>query len=256
MLTYLNSNLENPQIYPGVDLNLAITSRFRIYSSLNKSLRMPTFTDMFYRSPVQQGNKMLQPEKAMNYEIGMKYSGSKVKADVNVFRRTGTNMIDWVKYPSPDSLIWRSMNRSNVNFTGIELSASMRPGENSRMRSLGFSYSYLNSGRQSGELISKYTLDYLRHQVNLTADMKLVWKISASAGLTYRVPAGMYQDINGIVRKYDPSLLCDARIYYKTNILKVFAEGSNIFNSKYYDYGGIIQPGLWLKAGISLKIDY
>lgn len=256
VLLHHNSNLSHPEFYPGVELNYGITKRLRIYSSLNKSLRMPTFTDMFYRSPVQQGNKLLQPEKAINSELGIKYSGAMVKADLSVFNRKGTNMIDWVKDPSPDILTWRSMNHSFVNFSGLELSVILRPGENSFIRSMSFSYSYLSSDRKSGNLISRYTLDYLRHQLNFMTDLRLVWKISGSAGLTYRVPAGSYQDVNGTVRKYDPSLLCDARIYYKTDIFKVFAEGSNIFNTRYFDYGGIVQPGLWLKAGISLAIDY
>jgi iron complex outermembrane receptor protein len=217
---------------------------------------MPTFTDMFYKSPVQQSNKMLEPEKAVNSELGIKYSGSLVKADLNVFRRKGTNMIDWVKDPSPDSLIWQCMNHSNVNFTGLELSVMVRPVENKVIRSINFSYSYLSSDKQSGDLISKYALDYLRHQVNINTDLRIVWKISGSSSFTYRVPSGVYQDISGAVKKYDPSLLCDARIYYKSHIFKVFAEGSNIFNTRYFDYGGIVQPGLWLRAGISLEIDY
>lgn len=256
MLAHYNSNMNSPELYPGIDLNYGITSRLRIYSSLNKSLRMPTFTDMFYKSPVQQSNKMLEPEKAVNSELGIKYSGSLVKADLNVFRRKGTNMIDWVKDPSPDSLIWQCMNHSNVNFTGLELSVMVRPVENKVIRSINFSYSYLSSDKQSGDLISKYALDYLRHQVNINTDLRIVWKISGSSSFTYRVPSGVYQDISGAVKKYDPSLLCDARIYYKSHIFKVFAEGSNIFNTRYFDYGGIVQPGLWLRAGISLEIDY
>jgi iron complex outermembrane receptor protein len=256
LLAHYNSNLNRPELYPGIDLNYAVTGRLRVYSSVNKSLRMPTFTDMFYKSPVQQGNIRLQPEKAVSSELGIKYSGSFLKADLNVFRREGSNMIDWVKDPSPDSLIWHSMNRSNVNFTGLEFSLMLRPEASKLIRTISFSYSYLSSDKESGSLISKYALDYLRHQVNITTDLRLIWKISGSAGLTYRASAGIFQDVNGEVKKYDPSLLCDARIYYKSNIFKVFAEGSNIFNIRYFDYGGILQPGIWLKAGISIEIDY
>ncbi len=40
---------------------------------------MPTFTDMFYTSPVQKGNPHLRPEEAVTFEAGIKYTGTIIK---------------------------------------------------------------------------------------------------------------------------------------------------------------------------------
>jgi hypothetical protein len=31
---------------------------------------------------------------------------------------------------------------------------------------------------------------------------------------------------------------------------------SGIFNNSYYDFGGVIQPGIWLMGGIVVDLDY
>ena len=75
-------------------------------------------------------------------------------------------------------------------------------------------------------------------------------------GLTYHDRNGVYQDAKGQVVPYKSFWLCDTKIYWKENHYLLYAEASNIFNSRYYDFGGIIQPGVWFRGGIELDLDY
>jgi iron complex outermembrane receptor protein len=246
-------------IYPGIDLSYRFNNYFKLYSSANKTLRMPTFTDMFYKSPVQQGNPGLKPEEAVTIEGGIKYNNSFLKGNVSAFRRWGYNLIDWVKDPSPDSIIWRSMNHTRINFAGLECSLTLTPakeGEFERIQSVRLSYSFLRSDSKHNDMLSKYALDYLRHQITAGFDFRIAWKLYNSGRLTYRDRNGVYQDAIRQVVPYKPFWLYDTRIYWKENHFTMYTEASNIFNTGYYDFGGIIQPGIWFKGGIVVNFDY
>ena len=62
------------QIYPGFDLGWKIIRPLKLYLSINKSLRLPTFTDLYYKSATNVGNPDLRPEEALSVETGLKYA--------------------------------------------------------------------------------------------------------------------------------------------------------------------------------------
>ena len=221
---------------------------------------MPTFTDMFYKSPSQEGDPHLKPEEAFTIEGGVKYNHSFLRSYLTIFRRRGYDMIDWVKYPSPDSIIWRSMNHSKINFTGIRIiSMALSPpdeGPFKRIQSFRISYTFLHADPERNIMLSKYALDYLNHQVNLYIDLRIAWKLYNSILFTYHDRNSVYQDSKGQLVPYKPFWLSDAKIYWKGTNYTLFTEASNIFNSSYYDFGGIIQPGIWFRGGIVVDFDY
>jgi iron complex outermembrane receptor protein len=259
VMAHHNQDLNGFGLYPGIDLSFRLNDYFRIYASANKTLRMPTFTDMFYRSPVQQGNARLRPEEAFTFESGLIYGGAVFKGDINAFRRHGYNLIDWVKDPAPDSLIWRSSNHANITFTGLEVSLILTPeaeNMNGRLQLLKLSYSYLYSDPVQGAMLSRYALDHLRQQFNLSFDFRIAGRFYNSTTVTWRDRNGSWQDAGGRIVSYEPFWLSDTRFSWKGEHLTAYAEASNLFNSRYYDFGGLIQPGFWIRGGISLNLDY
>ncbi|MDG5767833.1 TonB-dependent receptor [Balneolales bacterium ANBcel1] len=118
-LIYSNSDLDVPvTLFPGADLGLRLHEHLRWYLSANRTLRLPTFTDLFYSGPDNLGNPDLEPEEAITVETGLKSSWNGVETDAAVFHRRGTNMIDWIR--RPDDKLWRSENLTSVNITGFE----------------------------------------------------------------------------------------------------------------------------------------
>lgn len=258
-LVHHNSDLAGFRIYPGIDMSYSLNDYFKIYSSANKTLRMPTFTDMFYKSRTQQGNPGLIPEEAITLEGGMKYNNAFLKGYISVFHRWGNNMIDWVKNPSADSIIWRSMNHTQINFTGMECSLTLTPskaGTYKRIKAIRLSYALLHADSNVSNMLSKYALDYLRHQITSSIDVIIAWKLNISYRLTYHDRNSVYQDAKGQVVSYRSFWLSDAKIYWKDNQYTLYIEASNIFSTRYYDFGGIIQPGVWFRGGIVVDLDY
>ncbi len=257
IMTFRNSDMTGFGIYPGIDVNYRLKNQFWLYSSANKTMRMPTFTDLFYRSPVQQGNTELKPEEALTFEGGLGFNSSIFKGNAGVFHRRGRNMIDWIKNPSADSIFWRSMNHSKINFTGFEGSLTITPSrEESVISSLQVSYSFMKADINPGSMLSKYVLDYLAGQINARLDLRVAWKLYNSMRLTWQNRTGVFQDATGQVLDYKSFWLSDTKFYWKESKFTLFAEASNIFNSQYYDFGGIIQPGFWLRGGVILDMDY
>jgi iron complex outermembrane receptor protein len=168
-------------------------------------------------------------------------------------------MIDWVKNPSPDSIIWRSMNHTQINYTGMECSLTLTPakeGTFERIQVISLSYAFLQAGSNVNNMLSKYALDYLRHQITSSIDVRIAWKLNISCRLTYHDRNGVYQDANGQVVSYKSFWLSDAKIYWKEKQFTLYTEASNIFNARYFDFGGIIQPGIWFRGGILVDLDY
>ena len=259
IMAHHNTDLTGFSFYPGIDVSYMLNDHFRLYSSANKTLHMPTFTDMFYRSPIQKGDPGLKPEEAFTLEGGAKYNNSFINSYISVFRRWGYNMIDWVKSPSPDSIIWRSMNHTQINFTGLECSIAITPskgGKFERIQTLRLAYTFLKADSDRNNMLSKYALDYLSHQITSTIDLRIAWKLYNSVRLTYHDRSGLYQDSKGQLVSYNPFWLCDSKLYWKEDHWTVYAEASNIFNTSYYDFGGVIQPGIWLMGGIVVDLDY
>ena len=62
-----------PHIYPGIDLGYSFNEKFKLYSNIGYTFRIPTYTDLFYSSPTTEGNEFLVYEKAFTSELGVKY---------------------------------------------------------------------------------------------------------------------------------------------------------------------------------------
>jgi len=117
---------------------------------------------------------------------------------------------------------------------------------------------YLTIDKSAPSTVSKYY--NLKHKFSAVLSQKLVssvmitWRISYQErygdAIGYEPPAGYYPI------PYKPYWLIDGIIKWKTRYLEIFSEVSNILNTRYIDAGSVFQPGRWLKAGVSLSIDF
>ncbi|MCK5169965.1 MAG: TonB-dependent receptor, partial [Bacteroidales bacterium] len=62
LASWVSENDFDFNIYPGIDFSYSFNDKFKSYISVNKSLRLPTFTDLFYSGPSNIGNPDLKPE--------------------------------------------------------------------------------------------------------------------------------------------------------------------------------------------------
>jgi iron complex outermembrane receptor protein len=259
ILIHHNTGISSVRFYPSMEASYRISGNLTFFSSANKVLRIPTFTDMFYKSPVQQGCSGLKPEEATAAEGGFNFVSPAWEGRISAFHRREINLIDWVKSPSPDSLVWRSRNHTGNRMTGAECSLYFfpcrdRPG--GWIETVRVSYTFINGSPAEADLLSRYANDYLKHHITASADFRITKKIVSSMRLAWRDRNGTYQDAAGKVLPYKPYWLCDARISLKTKYLTIFTSASNLLNARYFDFGGLVQPGTWIHAGIEVDWDF
>ena len=240
--------------YWGIDLSYLIGSSGKFYFSVNQSFRLPTFTDLYYEGPTNIGNPDLLPEEALSFETGYKFLRGRFEGNGRMFIRNGKNIIDWARIA--DSLKWESLNITELQTYGMEVSGKISGGAgNQRGFHLNFvqlSYSYLNTSKQSGDYISRYVLDYLKHKIDLILNHSLPGSFNVSWKMSYQERAGTYVDFkSGTEVTYSPVLLADLRINWHYKRFEAFCEALNIFNIEYFDHGNVPMPGRWIKAGIS-----
>ena len=258
--------------YPGVDFSWSILrskykddqrikiKELKFYFSLNKSLRMPTFTDLYYNSPTNVGNPFLKPEEAVAFESGFKFSNPLFSGHIDYFHRWGTNMIDWVQ--SSGETVWKAQNLTQLNTDGFEVSVKVIPYKalkNKFIKSILFTYCWLDQGKESGPYSSKYVMDYLRHKAVAGINHSIFGNLGANWQIAYQDRNGTYTKWEGSSYgnevPYAPVWLADARLYWQKKTTNIYLEFSNLLDKKYVDYANVEQPGRWFKIGIRKQFD-
>lgn len=248
--------------YPGVDINYQFTDGFSAKASFNKTLRLPTFTDLYYAGPANIGNPDLIPEEAINFDFGINLTYGILDLNLTSFNSFGNNTIDWVR--SSDTEKWQPMNLTNTETYGFDASTKFRLGElnnnNFFINSIVIQYTYIDKITDSGNLSSAYVNDYLKHKFVFGANHTIYRNFSANWKLRYQQRNGNYMFLNesgnDIPTPYGDYTLLDARVNWKSKGFMIFADVKNIFNTQYIDYGNVLQPGRWFSLGVKKDINF
>ena len=239
------------------DLRYNWTPYWTSFVAVNQSLRLPTFTDLYYTTATHEGNPNLQPEEAVTYEIGTAYVRSVWFSSVALFYRQGRNLIDWVYAEGAEKS--HSLNYSKVDAMGAEFRLqwnNVKRNPDNFFRRAGLAYSFTRIDKASEALQTSYALDYLRHKLTLNLEHRLFFnQMKAFWQCSFQDRAGTYTDyLSGAVKSFEPFALLNFRLTWDEKQIAVFAELNNIFDTAYFDYAGLPQPGLWWQLGVNLKI--
>ena len=235
----------------GANIGYEFKKAGTIYANANRSLRMPTFTDLYYNAGNQLGNRNLKPEEAWLLSVGYKGTGSGLSWSADWYYRWGKNIIDWVYVPTDTKRPFHAENQQQVNATGVEVSVAYRLNEWLRCVSVDYAYTYLDLDLK--EAGSRY-LDYLSHKLAIHLEHGIYKGLGASWTVRFQKREGQYNNAEGEVADYQPVWLLDGSVYWQNKYLRVSADCTNITNTRYYDYGGILQPGAWAKISIKAKL--
>jgi len=251
-----NSDFES-KINSGVDVSYDISGNWKWIASVNQSMRMPTYTDLYYVGPTNKGNINLKPEEAIAYETGLKFNSNAVNAHVAVFRRDANNLIDWVR--EPDSAKWESHNLTNIITNGFEFSAKINLQQmlykGFIIKNINLSYSYLDLQKNSENYISYYALDYLKHKFVASMEHRIYKRLKADWALCYQERMGTYTDFTtNKETAYPKFVTIDSRVTYQGDNWNCFLEAANLLDKKYQDIGNIQMPGRWFRAGVNISL--
>ena len=243
------------KVYPGIDMSYRLGNHWKVYASYNSSLRMPSFTELYYSVGGHKADKYLKPEELHAVEGGVKYLSRVVTASASVFHHHSRNMIDWILDTSVTDPVWESVNHTKVNTMGVETACDIHFQElwpsQQFLRSFRMAYTYLNEDKEAGEHIqSQYSLEYLRHKFVASLQMHLFAYLDLGISYRFQDRVGSYTNLEGETKSYSPYGITDVRLSWNHPRYTLYVEGNNLFDKTYVDYGLVPQPGLWINSGI------
>lgn len=244
-------------LYPGADLSFRILKDTRIYTSFNRALRLPTFTDLYYKGPVNLGNPDLVPEESWDLEIGLRYDGRGITGRLSGFSRFGNHLIDWVKLPGETK--WHSDNLTKLTTMGMEAQIKCDfpeiTGKDLFIREASLSYQWVTMTKPVTGFISYYVMDYMKHKLVLNFQHRIWRNLSASWVLSYRDRAGSYSEVTtGQEVAYPAYFLADGKLNWTKGPVSFWVSLNNITNARYRDISSVLMPGRWIMCGLQIEL--
>src|SRR5690606_7738156 len=93
--SYANYNTDYGwQVFPGIDAGYQISGGWKAYVNAGTGQRLPTYTDLYYKSPSILGNDQLRPEIAKYIESGVKFNNTAFSFNTSYFHRRISSFID------------------------------------------------------------------------------------------------------------------------------------------------------------------
>ena len=251
--------------------------------SANQSMRLPTFTDLYYISAAQVNNLDLVPEKAITCNLGINYSISNWHFSLGGYFRDIRDRIAWVWRDNLEvdgkeyTSVWHSEQQTRMYTYGTEAMVSYR-SDRGFLRNITASYGFIDSDEKS-KILTSTVLDYMRHKTSLSAEMVFLKRFSLGVSASVYDRYGTYlkyefddegnpvKDENGVMLTsrvdFNPYFLLDLRLSYAFALRKTASEDAgcrlyvdvkNATNTSYCDFGGIMMPGIWATAGIVITL--
>lgn len=233
------------------------SAQWRVSVAASRTYRLPSFTDLYYRSVNQMANPDLNAEHSTALELRTEYNTSAFRLLATSYYRAGREIIDWVRLP--DAELWYSMNHTRVDAIGAELMASWKTA--SFVDAVDASYAFCTVAQDAGGYLSSYVLDYLRHKGVLTValvplrlfEAESAFPLRLKGDIVYRCREGNYIGADGNLTPYGDVLLVNATAEYPLRRLTLFLQFHNLTNRSYCDHGGVPQPGITFLAGLRFK---
>ncbi len=248
-------------VFPGIDISFQVFPGGKIFTSFNTALRMPTFTDLYYKGPTNIGNPDLKPEKSATIEGGVKWNRPVFQGNWTLFYRNGANIIDWVKMEEDE--LWQPQNLTHLISYGTEVQLKMDIEKwlgRHWPKQISLNYFFNNLEKKNANFISNYVLDNLKHKFVGSVNYEFIKHLVLDLKITFQDRAGTYTVFeNGNYRHekaYPPFWIFDSKLSYTFKKLNFYLMANNIFNHNYYDLGNVPQPGRWVKVGISYQFRF
>ena len=212
------------------DLTGSLTAR----GSLGSVYRIPTFTDLYYEDPANQGNPDLLPEEGWTWDAGLGFGQGPWTAQAAYFERYETNRIDWARLEG--DTVWQVLNVAEGTVRGVETGAQWRHGRGHRV-AVGWTWLEKDNEFAPG-YEGKYSLLVPRHA--LTAQGTAVLPLY----LSWTV-AGRYLEHNDGPDDFRVFFVLDSRLDWRhSSGWFAGVAGTNLLDRRYEEVPGVEMPGI------------
>ncbi len=195
-----------------------------------KAFRAPTFTELYYRSPANQGNPSLQPERGTCIETGLHYTSARSKAfsaECTFFYRDEKDRIDWIAWEK--GAPWQATNIGKAKVYGMTITGESRFFSSWASR---VSYTWLLHKEPERPYFSKYGIHTLKHHFVFALHKSWPWEIEQGVFFSLR-KRSFFKTVP----------LLDMRFSKRVQGAELGLDFSNVLNQSYEDIPGVPMPG-------------
>jgi iron complex outermembrane receptor protein len=232
----------NTQFLPGIDIGFDVSENFKVFGNVGYTYRVPTYTDLYYSDPGNEGNAELQPESAISEEIGFKYFKNSFQLTLSLFNRNSSNLIDWTKNTAAEK--WKAQNFSAVETKGFETAINYTFKIANYKQQIDVNYNFIDDKIIYQDVVfTRYSLNSLKHQftTNLTTQFLKFLNQTISYKYVERTSGNSYN-------------LVDAKISANISNFVLSLNANNIFNTDYIEVGLVPMPKGNVMFGIAYKV--
>jgi iron complex outermembrane receptor protein len=238
---------------PNLDYSHTLNSNSIIKASINRSFRLPSFTDLYYTLGGAQGSENLRPEHAWNSEVSITKSFKNKKIIfpkslvITGYHRYGQNLIDWIYRTVNNEEVLQADNLTQVSIFGAEINT-----KGNLNKKIFYSLNAQIASHRAGDINGQsiYVLDYLANRIQAEMHSKSFNGYKIGLVATRQERAGSYISSVDEKIKYPAFSTLDMQLSYDNEGLCIFMNAQNLFNSEIYDRGNVPLPGRWAKLGI------
>ncbi len=225
--------------YPGIDVGYRFSNYFKFYANLGFTSRIPTYTNLYYESPAEEGNANLKPERALTYDVGFYYNPKKYQINLAYFSRNSKDLIDWTKVNEADK--WQASNYNQTLTRGIELSGKYAFKILAMPQKIHMSATKMDDEiSDDSNLFSRYALSSFKHRVTLglQSDYSSALQSNLSYAYTERIVGEKYHLLSFMVR-------------YTYKHWQLNFDARNILNEEYTETNLVPMPKFNIMSALS-----
>ena len=229
-----------------------------VFGSVGRSVRHPSFTDLYYTLGGAVGSDSLKSEYADQGELGARWNLSSAQSthqfsfETTRFIRQGRNLIDWVQFDGSD--LYEATNVAEVDFFGGDLSVlyqNIVTEKDFQLRSARLGGAWLDANRVATGFTSNYVFDYMRTKYDLTLNFgtagPLDFSVRGSAqnrNVQPVISESLFTHLWGFDVNFHGN--DGASLRWKGSVRM-----DNIFDVQFADRGQVLQPGRMVRFGLT-----
>jgi iron complex outermembrane receptor protein len=256
-----NSRFGN-SLLPAVNARMAFGTgdQIVVFGSAGRSVRHPSFTDLYYTLGGAVGSEDLKSEYADQGEVGARWNISSSQSthqfsiETTRFIRQGRNLIDWVQFDGSD--LYEATNVAEVDFFGGDLSMLYQRADAPKqlhLRSLRLGAAWLEANRVASGFTSNYVFDYMRNKYDIVVNFGTAGPLDFSVR-----GSAQNRNVQSAISEDLFTHLWGADINFQGNDgASLRWRGSvrldNLFDVEFADRGQVLQPGRMVRFGLTFE---
>lgn len=230
--------------FPGLDIGYQINQYVKLYANGGYTYRIPSYTELFYKSPTSIGNENLKPEQALSGELGTHLKYKTLRVNINGFVRQAKNVIDYTKANEADP--YTAQNIRQILTGGFETSATYQFKWLKQRQKLKAGYTLMYDDVKGLDVpFSSYALNTTRHHFTGSLDFSFLKGVRHSISYKYvERPDGYAYNV------------WDAQLMLKIKDFTFTGAVNNVFDINYTETSLVPMPGrnIMLKAKYSFPV--